>query len=163
MKKIFFHSSPFSIAKTKVTGGLLNGCIYPKASSISDLKASFAQTGNKGSKGNMVHSEAPLKLFTHNLSRSCIGNLVHAHESMKDDFSNYIKSNFDLIILSMANFIRKNQDHRKIVDALKQVEIPIVLFSAGLQNRLTSVVNLSESTIELLRILDEKALLFSVR
>lgn len=160
MQKIFFHSSPASIAKSRGGGKLLNGCFYSRATSINDLKASFAQTGNKG---NMVHSEAPLKLFKHNLSRSCVGSLVQVRDELKDDFPRYMKENFDLIILSLANFIRKNQDHSKIVEALKSVEVPVIVFSAGLQDRLSSLDNLSSSTVDLLKFLNDKAILFSVR
>ncbi|MES2901359.1 MAG: polysaccharide pyruvyl transferase family protein [Pseudomonadota bacterium] len=159
MKSIFFHSTPFSIAKSKSAAQNVNGCVFPALSRIDEMRPSFNQTGNRG---NMVHAEAPQKLFRHNLSLSCTGNLVSVQQADPFAFSDYINS-FDVIILSVANLIRKNQDHSRLVAALKEIHKPLFVFSAGLQTRLDSLSHLSPSTRDLLSILNEKAALFSVR
>jgi hypothetical protein len=119
MKSIFFHSTPNSIAKTRQDIPLINGCIFPKARSITDLRASFGQTGNRG---NTVHAEAPQKIFQCNSSTSACGNIVHAYKSCKD-FDRQFNDKFDLVIFSLANFIRKNQNHEGLVNVIESLPI----------------------------------------
>ena len=159
MKSIFFHATPHSISKTRTTLPLTNGTIFSKARTIQQLKDSFNQTGNRG---NTIHSEAPQKLFKYNSSNSTCGNIVHVYRQ-SNDFDSEFNNKFDCIIFSLANFIRKNQNHEELAYVIEKIKIPIFVFSAGLQSNLDSLESLTNSTVNLINVLSKKAHIFGVR
>lgn len=160
MLSIFFHAGPFSISKSRNSSPNSNGCVYPAVSRIADLRGTFNQTGNRG---NAVHAEAPQKLFEHNLRSSCTGNIVSFFDADPDGFERNFNAKFDMVILSLANFIRKGQDHSRILAVLRLIHVPIVVFSAGIQSRLADFSPLDDSTVELIKFFNQSAVLFSVR
>lgn len=161
--RIFFHSSAQAIYRHAVGIPACNGTPVLAKSTIRYLQKAHFLTGNKG---NMIHSEALLKLFEYNNSRSSVGNLCHVFQSFKspNEYQTYIKNNFDCVFLSMANFIRKNMNHTNLVQVLEQTNIEIYVFGAGMQDKLPpDLSKLSESTQQLLKIFNTKARLFGVR
>jgi hypothetical protein len=161
MKRIFFHSTAQTIFRHAEGVPHAGGTPPTAASTLSYLKKSFSLTGNKG---NMIHSEAVLKLFTHNHSRSVVSNISNVHRAKGADFTDYMRERFDCIVLSIANFIRRHQSHERLVEALKATDLPLYVFSAGMQEPLPPDLSLlSPATVELLHLYNERAEIFALR
>ncbi|GAB3334317.1 polysaccharide pyruvyl transferase family protein [Marilutibacter aestuarii] len=160
MDRIYFHSTAQTLHRQVDPAPYTNGLPCPAVNTIEDLKPSFSLTGNKG---NMVHAEAVLKLLNVNRSRSCVGNLSHLHKALGKGFGEYMRSHFDFVVLSMANFIRKGMNHTGLVAVLKEVDVPLVVFGAGMQTPVQDPGVLHPSTRELLDLLNKKCTLLGVR
>lgn len=162
MDRLFFHSTALTIFRPIEGIPGVTGTPPNAHSTIDYLKRTMSTTGNKG---NMVHAEAVLKLFTTNQARSVVGNLANLQKAIGDDFTAYLDQRFDGVVLSLANFIRRGQNHTSLVEALTATQVPIYVFGAGMQDPLPPKLDapLTESTQALIRLLGEKAKLFAVR
>lgn len=125
------------------------------------MRPGFNMTGNRG---NMIHSEAIMRLLDRNGGRSASGNLVHVKKQLGDQFAEEMSRQFDIVVLSMANMVTKNRDHTLLVEALNALDVPIYVFGVGMQDKLPegAIDKLTPSTQELLKIFS-KAEFFSVR
>jgi polysaccharide pyruvyl transferase WcaK-like protein len=162
MRRILFHTWPNSISRPAISLPKIGGITPPVARTINELRTQHSLTGNRG---NMIHSEATQKIFKCDHQHSCVTNLVHLFNAIGDakKFGDKVNDLFDCLIISTANIIRPNQDYSSLILALTEIKIPIFIFSAGLQARITNSDTLTPSTIELLRFFDQHATLFSVR
>lgn len=159
--RIYFHSTAVSLHRHIEGFAYSNGTFAPLHPTITQLKPSFHTTGNRG---NMIHSEAIMRLLDRNVGRCASGNIVHVQSQLKDRFVSEMNRQFDLVVLSMANCVTKNRDHTKLVEVLEQLEIPVYVFGVGMQDPLPegNPKPLTESTQRLIQIF-AKCEFFSVR
>lgn len=149
----YFRVSP---AIPKATG------VPPSAhTALVDIEAGQKITGNRG---NLIHAEAPAKLFRKNNLYSAFSNLAHLHATLGADYADFLKAKFDVIVISQANYIRPKQNHQTLADAVRDIppEVKLVVLGAGLQDTLPQS-KLTESTIELSKLFDDRCALFGVR
>lgn len=160
-KRILFHAP--GLAAFRPAAGLphLLGTQPTVAQSMRGLLPTHQLTGNRG---NMIHAEAPARLFLRDREGSAYGNLARLHKSLGDRYAERIAENFDVIILSMANFLRPKQDVGSLGEALKALDgkVPFIVLGAGLQGR-HKLSDLKPGTIDTIAIFNEQAAVFGVR
>lgn len=159
--KIFFHGPSVSTTRPLVELSSITGVHTSKfQETLSNVRSAFNLTGNTG---NMVHAEAPLKLFKYNTRKSVVGDLHLLWQQYEDKevFKRELENNFDYIILSLANLIRPDFN-TNLYEILRIIDIPFMTLGVGLQNDV-SFSSLRPNTQELLRVINKKAKLFGVR
>lgn len=118
--------------------------------------------------GNMVHAEAPQKLFLYDLKNSANIRITQLNDFLskngKTTLRNYMSQKFDCCIVSMANFIKLKSKLESYSKIFEEIDIPIYVFGAGIQTRLPNRLDILEiHTQRLLQVFNEKAKLFGTR
>lgn len=98
--------------------------------------------------GNMVHMEAPARLLRHDEEASLHANLwqlLSRFEGDQRSLAREIRRNFDLVVISEANIIRKNTEHGyRLVELLgsllRLVDLPIVVLGVGIQHEMPGTI-----------------------
>lgn len=159
--RIYFHSTAVSLHRHIEGVPYSNGTFAPAYPTISQLRPGFDTTGNRG---NMIHSEAIMRILDRNVGRCASGNLHHLSRQLGDRFTSEMNRQFDAVVLSMANCVTKNRDAAGLVDALERLEVPIYVFGVGMQDALPKgrLDLLTPSTQRLVEIFGQ-AEFFSVR
>lgn len=131
------------------------------SSTIEELRKSHALTGNKG---NIIHAEAPAKLFINDTKKSCFASIIHLFSYYKESYASFITDHFDVVVLSVANFIRVNQNHSALLAAVKAlpVNIKLIVLGGGIQENVAPA-DLTQSTNDLVRVFNERSAVFGVR
>lgn len=131
--------------------------------SFTALNRNFYLTSNKG---NMLIGEGAARIFDcdRNYSAMLSVHVLYNHYEGTQDSMAWINQNFDALVLPMANEVRPNLNHDSLVQALKKLEIPLIVLGMGMQNDLgDDMSELDPSTVEMLQIVEEKARVFGVR
>lgn len=164
MKKIAF-SGIVGNSRYPYTGqlGFSDGMPVSAGSGIRDVLQRFDYIENKG---NMIHGEAPARLFECDRKNSCHVNLVSLYQyGWSPERINDELKNFDLIVFSMANLIRKGFDvDKRFLDVMEAISLDFIVLGVGLQESLEANRSLlGANTARLLEIFDCRSALFGVR
>jgi hypothetical protein len=164
MKRLCFGRQPAD-TRFRYHPGLpfSEGLPRSNAASFEALNRNFHLTSNKG---NMLIGEGAARIFDcdRNYSAMLSVHVLYNHYKEQGGAIEHINNNFDALVLPMANEIRPNLNHETLVRALERVTIPIVVLGMGMQNGLgNDLSELDPSTVELLQLVDERALVFGVR
>ncbi|WP_353144386.1 polysaccharide pyruvyl transferase family protein [Paracoccus sp. (in: a-proteobacteria)] len=159
--RILFHGPGLAISKPQVNIQPIFGTQSTTISTFAELKLSHQLTGNRG---NMIHAEAPAKLFEHDVKKSIYGNVATLQRSLGDSFADQMEENFDLIIISMANFIRTDHDGQHLLAPLRALNgrVKFMVLGAGLQGN-PDPRNMIPSNLDLIAMFNEQAEVFAVR
>ena len=132
--------------------------------SIKNILELYGETGNKG---NMVHGEAPTRMFQMHREKSCY---VSAKSLILDsgwnakEVGKELSKKFDLVVFSTANMIRSDFDPGGTAEILDSLTIDFVVLGMGMQNPLPpSTESLHPNLIALLEVCNGKASVFGVR
>jgi len=139
----------------------MNGVQPTAVDTLSGLKESQNLTSNRG---NIIHAEAPARIFRKDAVHSGYGNIAKLHSSLGENFAKRMSKNFDIIILSMANFIRPKVEFDRILTAMKSLDgrVPFMVLGAGMQGN-SDISELTPSVREVLSFFNNHALVFGVR
>ena len=159
--RILFHAPASSCYRPRPPLPFLSGIPIQNQDTLSGLRGNHNITSNRG---NLFHAEAPPRMIQADPGRSALGNLSSIHQAFPMDVGEKLSSTFDLVILSMANFISANRDMTPFAKALRAISghIPFVVLGAGLQGK-HALESMHPSVQEVLSIFHEKSLLFGVR
>lgn len=131
--------------------------------SFSSMSWNFHLTSNKG---NMFIGEGASRIFKCDKNHSAMlsVHVLYNHYKASGGAMDLINNNFDALVLPMANEIRPNMNHDGLVKALERITIPIVVLGMGMQNDLgPDLSELDPSTVAMLKLVNERALVFGVR
>ncbi|MDI5885845.1 polysaccharide pyruvyl transferase family protein [Cobetia amphilecti] len=161
MRALFFRSA-VSNYMPDITVPFSTGVGAGYNTKIRSLESSYSLTGNKG---NMIHRESISSLLKVDRNKSAYVNLFRLYNSCSnEEFSCYIKDNFDVVIFTMANFIRKGTGEEKLAKIVDLIDVPLYVFGVGLQDDLPRDANvLSHEAVRLLRLFNDKARIFGTR
>jgi len=161
MQRILFHGPGVAVHRPFVRFPGLTGAQPAVINTLAGLKESQKLTSNRG---NIIHAEAPARLFERDPARSAYGNVAALHRALGKNFAEKIAENFDLIVFSMANFIRPGVDQPNLVNALRQLrgKVPFIVLGAGLQGK-AALSEMSQSVKQTLNLFNKHALVFGVR
>ena len=132
------------------------------SSTFSTMSRNFYLTSNKG---NMLIGEGATRIFDYDRNYSCMLSVHVLYDAYKGskEAMDMLNNNFDARVLPMANEIRANLNHVSLLKVLEQIKIPVVVLGMGMQNEMEDLSALEPATVELLRWIDERALVFGVR
>lgn len=159
--RIFFHAPGIAAHRPKPSLPVITGAQTTAADRISGIYPNHMLTGNRG---NIIHAEAPAKLFQKSETGSAYGNLAQLLHRLGPSYAARVARSFDLVIISMANFIRPDHDGTRLVDALKALEqrVPVVVLGAGLQGH-HALSDMMPSNRDLIDWFNQNAVIFGVR
>lgn len=132
--------------------------------SLDNLLELYEETGNKG---NMIHGEAPTRIFEYDREGSCY---VSAKKLIVDlgwspqRVAEELNKRFDLVVYSTANAIRENIDPGGTSEILDALNIDFVVLGMGMQKSLPlNTFSLHKNLVSLLEVCNKKAKVFGVR
>lgn len=159
--RILFHAPGLAAFRPTARLPYLLGVQPSVVDSLADIMPSHRLTGNRG---NIIHAEAPAKIFAKSAQGSAYGNIAALQNALGDNYAEVMARHYDLIIISMANFIRPDHDGASLVAALKGLKerVPFIVLGCGLQgsHRLSDMM---PGNRDLLSYFDKHALAFGVR
>lgn len=159
--RIFFHAPGIAAHRPRASLPLLTGAQSTTSDVISGLHPNHLLTGNRG---NIIHAEAPAKIFAKSPGGSAYGNLAEIQNTIGQDYAVRMERCFDLIIISMANFIRPDHDGTRLLGSLKALEdrVPVVVLGCGLQGN-HKLSDMMPSNAGLIDWFNQNAVVFGVR
>ncbi len=162
--RILFHAPGLVAFRPDIPLKKITGVQDSTTTRIGDLRRSYWITGNRG---NLVHAEAPAKIFRKDPSLSCYGNLAVMRENLGARYGRVMEERFDAVVISMANFIRpqnKRGGTAQLCQAIRALPPTVKLFvlGAGLQGS-APLSELEKGTQDLISVFNERAQVFGVR
>ncbi len=159
--RILFHGPGVVTYRPKLSFPITIGVQPTNVTTINGLRATHAITGNRG---NLIHAEAPARIFEKSGPHSCYANIAGLLNAFGDGFSDRLASRFDVIVISMANFIRPTHDGAELFRALKALDgkVKFVVLGAGLQGS-HPLSSMTQGNRDLLAIMNEQAAVFGLR
>ena len=159
--RMLFHGPGVAVHRPAARYPGLTGVQPVVVDTLAGLRESQKLTSNRG---NIIHAEAPARLFQKDAAGSAYGNIVGLSRFLGSGFADKIAESFDLIVFSMANFIRPGVDMTPFVNALQLLKgrVPFIVLGAGLQGQ-SRLDELSPSVKKTLAIYNKHALVFGVR
>lgn len=159
--RLFFHAPGIAAHRPKLSLPLITGAQTTTTDSIAGLYPNHMLTGNRG---NIIHAEAPAKIFTKSPGGSTYGNLAEILQLIGADFATRMSRSFDMVIISMANFIRPDHDGTRLLSSLKALEdkIPVVVLGCGLQGN-HKLSDMMPGNAALIEWFNQNAVIFGVR
>lgn len=135
-------------------------------SSATDLEALLELYDVTGNRGNMIHGEAPQRMFDVDREHSAyiaVDKLISSGWDA-ERVAEALSKNYDLVIYSTANAIRPKQNPGCTAQILDFLTVPFVILGMGMQNPLPpSTESLHPNLVDLLKVGDRKAAVFAVR
>lgn len=131
--------------------------------SLENLLELYEVTDNKG---NMIHGEAPARMFQSDREGSCYVSVEALVESgwSAERISEKLNAHFDLVVFSTANAIRPNHNPGCTAEVLDGLKIDFIVLGMGVQNPLPqTTTSLHPNLIQLLEVCNRKAKIFGVR
>lgn len=164
MKKVgFFGINPSS---RNFHAGALPYCDGVPVSAGTDLPALLEGFDRTDNKGNMLHGEAPSKIFSIDRAHSAyvsVSGLLDAGWSI-DRIAETLSKRFDAIVFSTANIIRAGIRHESTADLLDRLTCDFIVLGVGVQDGLAvDLGKLEPSLVQLLDVCNRKARIFGVR
>lgn len=135
-------------------------------SSGSDLKNVLERYEATDNKGNMIHGEAPMRMFESDRAHSCYVSVqaLEASGWSPQQISEELSKKFDLVVFSTANAIRPTLDPGCTAQVLDNLSINFIVLGMGMQNPLApDKALLHPNLIQLLDVCSRKAKVFGVR
>ena len=159
--RILFHAPGLAAFRPAASLPHLLGVQPTVTGTLGGVLASHKLTGNRG---NIIHAEAPAKTFVKATVGSAYGNLVALQQNLGLRYAEIIASNYDLIIISMANFIRPNHNGAALAKALQGLNesVPFIVLGCGLQGS-HQLSDMLPGNRELIAHFNKHALVFGVR
>lgn len=159
--RILFHGPGTSTYLPEIRLPNTSGLRHSITDRLVDLKDTQSLTSNRG---NLVHGEAPARIFQCNRRQSAFANLGTLHRIFGDRLGDLLPRHFDLIVLSAANFISPTRDLTRLRDALNVIGdgVPFMVLGAGMQGS-HALSELHPSVQEILDIYNRRAVVFGVR
>lgn len=159
--RLFFHAPGIAAHRPRPSLPMISGAQATTADTIRGLYPNHMLTGNRG---NIIHAEAPAKIFAKSPSESAYGNLAEILNVVGKDFAARMSRSFDLIIISMANFIRPDHDGTRLLESLKALEdrVPVVVLGCGLQGN-HKLSDMMPGNAALIEWFNQNAVIFGVR
>lgn len=159
--RMLFHAPGLAVHRPAIAMPHLLGVQPSVMHSLNGLAPSHQLTGNRG---NIIHAEAPAKLFQRDPSLSAYGNIAKLHATFGDGFAEQMAEHFDIIVVSLANFLRPDTDLSALGAALVALDgrVPFIVLGAGLQGR-HSLSDLAAGTADTISVINERAEVFGVR
>lgn len=167
--RILFHPSFNGNYPVKVGLPVCNSIEKSSNSNFLSLKSErLLSTPNTG---NLVHLEAPSRMFAFDVQKSTRSNLFDLLKVFKGnttELKKFIEEHFDAVVISEANFITpteaSNQRCHTLAGILENLKVKLFLFGAGMQRPLPSNLDAAgEGVSKFLQVLNEQATLFCVR
>lgn len=159
--RILFHAPGLAAFRPAAPLPHLLGVQPSVVDRLDDLRASHRLTGNRG---NIIHAEAPARTFHKSATGSAYGNIAVLQQTLGAQYATQIARHFDLIVISMANFIRPDHDGAALVAALRPLVdvVPHIVLGCGIQgsHRLSDMM---PGNIALIAHFNSHAALFGVR
>lgn len=159
--RLFFHAPGIAAHRPQASMPLITGAQSTTTDTIAGLYPNHTLTGNRG---NIIHAEAPAKIFAKSPGGSTYGNLAEIMATIGDGFALRMSRSFDLVIISMANFIRPDHDGRRLLTSLKALEdrVPVVVLGCGLQGN-HKLSDMMPGNTALIDWFNQNAVIFGVR
>lgn len=159
--RILFHAPGLAAFRPAVSIPHLLGVQPTAMNGLKGLGITHKLTGNRG---NIIHAEAPAKLFRKDPTASAYGNVATLSKALGDGYRKRMARRFDMIVISMANFIRPTHDGSVLYEALRKLDgaVPFIVLGAGLQGR-GKLSEMSQGNIDLITLFNERAEVFGVR
>lgn len=159
--KILFHGPGTSTYLPEIRLPNTSGVRHPVTDRLSGLQDTHSLTSNRG---NLIHAEAPARIITCRPRQSAFANLGTMHRIFGDRLAEVLARNFDLIVISAANFISPKRDLARLRDSLNAIgdSVPFIVLGAGMQGQ-PKLSDLDPSVQEVLDIYNRRAKLFAVR
>jgi len=159
--KILFHAPALSVHRPSTALSHTLGVPPAVTNSLAGLREAHQLTGNRG---NIIHAEAPARMLKKDPERSVVANLAKLQESWGEAFRERIAEHFDIIVISLANFIRPKSDGTRLFSALKALDgaVPFVVLGMGMQGT-HEFSALMPGSRDLIALLNERAALWGVR
>lgn len=159
--RILFHAPGLAAFRPEASLPHLLGVQPSVTDSLGGLLTTHRLTGNRG---NIIHAEAPAKTFSKSAQGSAYGNIAMLQKKLGKRYAQVLADNFDLIIISMANFIRPDHDGSTLVRALHALDdrVPFIVLGCGLQGS-HSLADMMPGNRDLIAHFDQHALVFGVR
>lgn len=159
--RILFHAPGLAAFRPDLNLPHILGLQTAAPERLVDLKPTHQLTGNRG---NIIHAEAPVKIFDRDPKKSVYGNIATLQATLGAGYRETIANNFDMIIVSMANFIRPDHDGARLASALTALDgvVPFIILGAGLQGNHPLSAMLPGNR-DLLAVMNERAAVFGVR
>lgn len=135
----------------------------PARTSLRNLETNVSLTENTG---NMLIGESLGRILEIDRSQSCHLNLTRllALGWNAERIRAEIRKHFDLVVFLMANAIRKDFDLGNLAEAVGAIDTDFMVFGIGMQDSLPPTLStLPEGSQRLLRLFDQKAVIFGVR
>lgn len=165
MRKIGFFGI-FGSSRYTYAGAIHHCDAMPRSSGsrIDNALELYWETGNKG---NMIHGEAPTRIFEMNREKSCYvsaKSLIVDLDWTPEHVGKELSEKFDLVVFSTANMIRTDFDPGATAAILDSLTVDFVVLGMGMQNSLPPTTkSFHPNLISLLEVCDKKAIVFGVR
>ena len=165
MRKIAFFGT-FSHSRYVYTGSLeeIDGMPRSPGTDYNAIMELYERTGNKG---NMIHGEAPGRIFQMDRGASCYVSVEALDNDLNWDaqrIADELSKRFDLVVYSTANAVRPNVDPGCTAEVLDRLRCQFVVLGMGMQNDLpTNTESLHPNLVSLLGVCNRKASVFGVR
>ncbi len=145
----------------------INHCdAMPRSSgtTLANVLELYEKTGNKG---NMIHGEAPTRIFQFDRQRSCYisaESLIVNSGWGAEEVAKELSKKFDLVVFSTANMIRENFDPGATAEILESLTCDFMVLGMGMQDSLPQSRELLHPNLDsLLDVCNRKAVIFGVR
>jgi hypothetical protein len=151
-----------------------SGLPLQAASTIRQLRSQIS--ASSPNVGNVIHNEAIAKTFQFDTELSAMGGIEYFYRvecrSNVGEFQRKLSRNFDVVVFSYANIIAppvhgKEESQRKqfriLSEIVRSINVPLLVFGIGMQNRLSSQDDILPELLEFMRELNAKAEVFGCR
>lgn len=162
LPRLFFHAPGIAAYRPRPSLPVITGAQATTVDTIRNLHPNHMLTGNRG---NIIHAEAPAKIFVKSPGESAYGNLAGILKVVgRKDFATRMSRSFDMVIISMANFIRPDHDGTRLLDSLKALEdrVPVVVLGCGLQGN-HKLSDMMPDNASLIDWFNQNSVIFGVR
>lgn len=159
--RILFHAPGLAAFRPDLTLPHILGLQTIAPETLAELRPTHQLTGNRG---NIIHAEAPVKIFAHDPKKSVYANIAVLQKTLGARYREVLARHFDMIIVSMANFIRPDHDGATLAKALIGLDgaVPFIVLGAGLQGS-HPLSAMMPGNRDLLAVMNERAAVFGVR
>lgn len=164
MRKIAFFGI-FGHSRYTYSGAMNHCDAMPRSAGtgLENLLELYEVTDNKG---NMIHGEAPARMFKLDREGSCYVSVQALEKSgwSPERISEELSTRFDLVVFSTANAIRPNLNPGCTAQVLDALRTDFIVLGMGMQNPLPQTTDpLHPNLIQLLEVCNRKAKVFGVR
>ncbi|WGR61794.1 hypothetical protein E3U26_13525 (plasmid) [Paracoccus ferrooxidans] len=159
--RILFHGPGTSSYLPEIHLPNTSGLSHPATEKLAGLRDTHSLTSNRG---NLIHGEAPSRIFACRRRRSAFANLGTLHRLFGPRLGEVLSNRFDLLVLSAANFISEKKELVRLRDALNVIgdAVPMMVLGAGMQGE-PELSKMHPSVQEILDIYNRRARVFGVR